>query len=208
MKLPKILREAILISTLVLIGSAGLHAGNEVLGEIRFVGFGKPAKTSGVWIDGQYVGYLGELKGSKKVLLLPGEHEVSIRQAGYKDLNKTIVLNPADIFILPVEMERDTRARYAGETASLKLSVRPNRAAVFVDGMFVGHVDEFDGPYQAQLLAPGEHLIEISLPGYKTFRTRVTLLPHQKFELKTDLFPGSILEADSRIVEKGRAESR
>jgi hypothetical protein len=42
-------------------------------------------ETSGVWIDGQYVGYLRELKGSKKILLLPGEHEITIRQGGYVD---------------------------------------------------------------------------------------------------------------------------
>jgi hypothetical protein len=45
----------------------------------------KVEETSGVWIDGQYVGYLRELKGSKKILLLPGEHEITIRQGGYVD---------------------------------------------------------------------------------------------------------------------------
>ena len=62
-----------------------LRAGNEVLGEIQLVGPTKVEKSSGVWVDGQYLGYLKELKGSKKVLLLPGEHEVSVRQAGYRD---------------------------------------------------------------------------------------------------------------------------
>jgi hypothetical protein len=47
------------------------YAGNEVMGEIEFEGKSKVEKTSGVWVDGQYVGYLKELKGSKRVLLLP-----------------------------------------------------------------------------------------------------------------------------------------
>ena len=59
-----------------------LYGGNDVLGEIELVGATKVEKTSGVWIDGQYVGYLKELKGSKKILLLPGEHEIVVRQAG------------------------------------------------------------------------------------------------------------------------------
>ena len=55
------------------------YAGNAVLGEIQLEGATKVEKTSGVWVDGQYVGYLKELKGSKKVLLLPGEHEIAVR---------------------------------------------------------------------------------------------------------------------------------
>ncbi|SRR6266849_6796364 len=39
------------------------YAGNDVLGEIELVDATKVEKTSGVWVDGQYVGYLKELKG-------------------------------------------------------------------------------------------------------------------------------------------------
>jgi hypothetical protein len=53
------------------------------MGELQFEGKSKLEKRSGVWIDGQYVGYLKELKGAKKVLLLLGEHEISVRQNGY-----------------------------------------------------------------------------------------------------------------------------
>jgi hypothetical protein len=55
---------------------------NQVLGEVELVGASKVEQTSGVWVDGQYVGYLKELKGAKKILLLPGEHEISVRQDG------------------------------------------------------------------------------------------------------------------------------
>jgi hypothetical protein len=58
------------------------YAKNDVLGELELVGATKVENTSGVWIDGQYLGYLKELKGSKKILLLPGEHEIAVRQGG------------------------------------------------------------------------------------------------------------------------------
>src|SRR5437762_9464729 len=48
---------------------------NRVMGEVKFSGATKIEKSSGVWIDGQYVGYLKELKGDKKIMLLPGQHE-------------------------------------------------------------------------------------------------------------------------------------
>ena len=49
-----------------------LFGQNQVMGEVDFHGATKVEKSSGVWIDGQYVGYLKELKGMKKILLLPG----------------------------------------------------------------------------------------------------------------------------------------
>ena len=179
-----------------------LYAGNEVLGEIQLIGATKVEKSSGVWVDGQYLGYLKELKGSKKILLLPGEHEIAVRQAGYKDFTQKVVLEPGQKHTINVAMEKDPQAQYPEQTALVKMSVSPNRAAVFVDESYVGHVDEFDGPGQALLLAPGKHKIKISLPGYQTFETEVNLLANQKFELKTDLFKGSITQAGPLIKEK------
>src|ERR1043166_6751297 len=62
-----------------------VHAQNQVMGELEFEGKSKVEQDSGVWVDGNYVGYLKELKGNKKVMLLPGTHEVTVRQSGYQD---------------------------------------------------------------------------------------------------------------------------
>src|SRR5262249_11729011 len=70
------------------------QAQNAVMGELQFEGRSKVEKTSGVWVDGQYVGYLKELKGSKKVMLLPGDHVISVRQDGYQDFTQRVVIQP------------------------------------------------------------------------------------------------------------------
>ena len=44
---------------------APVSAQTAVLGELKFKGASKVEKTSGVWIDGQYVGYLSELWGPR-----------------------------------------------------------------------------------------------------------------------------------------------
>ena len=178
-------------------------AENQVLGEIQFLGMSKAEKTSGVWIDGQYVGYLKELKGSKKVLLLPGQHEIVVRQAGYKEFIRKIILEPGQRQVVNVAMNKDPQAQYPDVTAQVKISISPNRAAVFVDDRFVGFVDQFNGPGQWLLLAPGKHQVKVSLPGYKTFETEINLVAGQKFELKTDLIKGSIMEAGPLLKEKG-----
>jgi PEGA domain len=72
-------------------------------------------------------------------------------------------------------------------TAEIKLSVDPDRAAVFVDGLLVGHAGELGGIGKSLLVAPGKRKITISLPGYQSFETEVELAPNQKFTLKTKL---------------------
>src|SRR5690242_18551396 len=95
----------ILVISALLLPTA-MYAGNEVMGEIQFEGKTKVEKTSGVWVDGQYVGYLKELKGAKKVLLLPGEHTISVRQNGYQDFTQKVTLQPGEKRILQVAMQK------------------------------------------------------------------------------------------------------
>jgi hypothetical protein len=173
------------------------YAGNDVLGEIQIEGATNVEKTSGVWVDGQYVGYLKELKGSKKILLLPGEHEIAVRQAGYKDFVQKVEVRPGEKQVIRVAIEKDLRMPPPTVTAEIKLSVVPDRAAVFVDGLFVGHVAEFGGVGGALLVTPGKRKIAISLPGYHTFETEITLVANQKCHVKTELVKTDAPEASA-----------
>jgi hypothetical protein len=160
---------------------------NQVLGEVELVGATKIEKTSGVWVDGQYLGYVKELKGSKKILLLPGEHEIAVRQDGYKDFRDDINVQPGEKQTISVKMVKDPRFKMPSVFSEIKLSVTPDRAAVFVDNLYVGHVGEFGGVAKSLLVAPGHRHITISLAGYETFNSEVDLAPNQKFQIKTDL---------------------
>ena len=176
---------ALAIATLLLPSAA--NGGNQVMGEIQFKGQSKVEKTSGVWIDGQYVGYLKELKGAKKVLLLPGDHTISVRQNGYQDFTKTILVRPGEKQVVQVVMMKAPTGQMPVIWSEVKIAVSPVRAAVFLDGRFVGHVGEFAGTGRALLVAPGDHKIKIALPGFQTFETEINPAPKQKVEVKTEL---------------------
>ncbi len=176
-------------------------AQNQVLGEVQLVGKTKADKSSGVWVDGQYVGYVDELKDDKKILLLPGEHEIAVRQSGYTDFAQKVVVEPRKKIVLQVVMLKDPRTHFPKVTAQIKLHVTPERAAVFVDDAFVGSVNEFMGVGHGMLVSPGKHRIKIALPGYQAFDTEVSLLPRQKITIKTDLLPGSITQAGPSIKQ-------
>jgi hypothetical protein len=178
-----------------------VFAQNQILGGVEFSGETKVEKTSGVWIDGQYVGYLGELKGKKQIMLLPGDHELSVRQGGYQDFTQKILIEPRLILTVPVKMQKAPDAIMPTVTAELKVDVHPDRSAVFVDDKFEGHAGELGG-HHAMLLSPGMHRIKVELPGYQSFESDVTLVAGQKSAVKTDLKKGSINQADPLIKEK------
>ncbi len=184
------LSSALLLSAGML--SLSSHAkNNEVLGEIRFHADNGAAKSGGVWVDGRYIGYLRELKGSKKLLLLPGEHEISVREAGFQSVDQKISVEPAQIQVLHVALVKDPRAQFPRVSAEVKLSIDPDRAAVFVDDQFAGHAHEFGGVGRAMLLSPGKHHIEISLPGYQSFNTEIEVRANQRYDIKTHLPRGT-----------------
>ena len=190
------------VVVVVIIMTCLLHAENGLLAELRFLSHGNAEKTAGVWVDGQYVGYVKELNGGKKMLLLPGKHEILVRQAWYKDYVEQTVLEPGEVHTIKLSLAKDGRIPSKSATGELKISATPVRAAVFVDDQFAGHVDEFDGLGKAMLLTPGQHHLRIALPGYLPFETVVDLRPHQKLKIQTALVKGSITEAGALVSQK------
>lgn len=188
--------------------AAPLLAQTTILGELEFRGASKVEKTSGVWIDGQYVGYMSELKGPKRILLLPGDHELAVRQAGYKDFTEKLTVEPHELLAVPVKMQRASDETYPKVTAQLKVDVHPDRAAVFVDDSFLGHAGELGGAFHSMLLSPGTHRIKVELPGYQSFETDVTLVAGQKSVVKTHLSKGSIHQADALIDQAANVDRK
>lgn len=197
------IRSLAVVWALCSIGLIGpLRAENRVLAEVRFVAHNKAERNAGVWVDGQYVGYVKELNGDRKMLLLAGRHEIVVRQAWYQDDVQQLLLEPGRIYEVRLALNRDTRVPPSGAMGELKISANPDRAAVFVDDQFVGHVNEFDGLGKALLLTPGQHRVRIALPGYLPFQTVVDLRPSQKLKIETDLVKGSITDAGALVSQK------
>jgi hypothetical protein len=172
---------------------------SKVMGEVKFEGASKVERDAGIWVDGEYLGYVKELKGNKKVLLMPGKHQVIARQAGYGDFVSDIVVEPGQTQTVSVRMVLVPGAATPKITSELKLTIQPARAAVFLDNNYIGHAGELGGSVHALLVSPGTHHVKVELPGYQKFETDVTLLAGQKSEVKTELLKGSIVQAGSDI---------
>lgn len=75
------------------------------------------------------------------------------------------------------------------DLGAVRVLVKPRDAQVFVDGYYVGVVDEFDGYYQRLYLETGPRRIEVRKEGFETLRFDVRVVPGHTVKLRGELRP-------------------
>jgi hypothetical protein len=77
---------------------------------------------------------------------------------------------------------------YGGhDQGSLRLKVKPRQAKVYVDGYYVGTIDDFDGAFQKLTLNGGRHKVELRADGYETTEFDVLITPQQTVTFAGDM---------------------
>ena len=80
-----------------------------------------------------------------------------------------------------------------GLSGGLQLDIEPRRALVYVDGWYVGVVDQFSGYYHHLDLAAGSHTIEILATDYELLACDIAIVPG-----RTITYRGSLQRAERR----------
>jgi hypothetical protein len=78
---------------------------------------------------------------------------------------------------------------YYDLSASMRLEVKPRETQVYVDGYYAGPVDDYDGVFQRLNIQPGEHEIELYLPGHRPLVQSVYLQPGKTVNIKHVMEP-------------------
>jgi hypothetical protein len=81
------------------------------------------------------------------------------------------------------------------DLGALRVEVKPREAQVYVDGYFAGLVDDFDGISQRLRTKPGEHQIEVYLPGYQSIKETMLFRPGSTLKIKSVMQPLAAGEA-------------
>jgi len=79
--------------------------------------------------------------------------------------------------------------QYVPPDSSLRFTVTPKDAEVYVDGYYAGIVDAFDGTFQRLRVAPGPHDITLFKDGFHSFSQKVYLSPNTTFKIRHTLEP-------------------
>lgn len=114
---------------------------------------------AGVFVDGKYLGPAANFKVAKTYDLAPGEHELKLEEPRYEEIVKKVTIVAGKKTVVKETM----KAREVAKPPFGKLRTEnPDHfAAVYVNGQFMGHVDEFSNFAQTLLLNPGSYEVKI-----------------------------------------------
>lgn len=73
------------------------------------------------------------------------------------------------------------------DVGSLRLKVKPSNAQVYIDGYYVGVIDNFDGVFQKLGIDAGPHKIEIKADGYEPAQFEVMVTPGETVTYRGEL---------------------
>ena len=118
-----------------------------------------PGRT-GVFVDGKYLGPAANLAKARKYAVAAGEHELVLREPRYQEHKMTVKIEAGKTTTVSQSLQPRTLA--APPFGTLKTVGFEKYAAVFVNGAYMGHADEFNGPGQGLLLNPGEYAVKVS----------------------------------------------
>lgn len=114
---------------------------------------------AGVFIDGKYMGPAANFRIGRKFAVAEGEHEVRLVDPRYEELTRKVTIKAGETTTLTEKLKPIPVA--VPPFGRLRTDGFSKFSAVFVNGKFYGHTDEFNNFAQALLLNPGEYKIHI-----------------------------------------------
>lgn len=114
---------------------------------------------AGVFVDGKYVGPAANFSVGKTYAVAPGEHEIRLVDPRYEDVVQKVTITAGKKTVLQQTMKALPVAKPPFGT--LRTESTDHFAAVYVNGHYMGHVDEFSNFAQGLLLSPGTYEVKI-----------------------------------------------
>ena len=133
---------------------------------------------AGVFIDGKYIGPAANFRVAQTYEVPAGDHEVRLVDPRYEDTVKRVIIVAGKKTVLKENMKALPVAKPPFGT--LRTENPDHFAAVYVNGHFMGHVDEFSNFAQGLLLNPGNYEVRIvPVNGQGEVTKSVTLVANQ-----------------------------
>lgn len=159
---------------------SGLGAGRDRAPEVE----AKPG-TAGVFVDGKYLGPAANFNWAQTYVVTTGSHEVVLREPRYKEVTLKASIESGKTTTLKQKLEPVTVP--TPPFGKLKTQAKEKFTGVFVNGMFMGHTDEFDNFAQGLLLKPGDYVVRFVSPdGSRTHEEKVSITADKTTAVRWD----------------------
>jgi PEGA domain len=129
---------------------------------------------AGVFVDGKYLGPAANFGMARHYPLAPGKHELILRDPRYEEYKADITIDAGKTTTISQALQARQPAKPPFGT--LRTVGFEKYAAVFANGGYMGHTDEFNAPAQGLLLNPGDYEVKIvSQAGTTLLEQKITL---------------------------------
>ncbi|HYM05620.1 MAG TPA: PEGA domain-containing protein [Terriglobales bacterium] len=117
-----------------------------------------PGRT-GVFVDGKYLGPAANFRIARTYQVAAGEHEVKLIDPRYEELTTKVTIQAGKKTTISETLKALPPPK--PPFGRLRVENADKFAAVYVNDRFMGHVGEFNNPFQGLLLNPGEYTVKI-----------------------------------------------
>lgn len=146
------------IAVTLLLTSACLAAFGQGADSGRLTAKVKPGRA-GVFVDGKYLGPAANFRIAKTYVVAPGEHEVKLVDPRYEEFVTKVNIQPGK----KTTLNQTLKPLPAPQPpfGIVRTQHADKFAAVFVNGKYCGHADEFSNFAQGLQLNPGEYEVKV-----------------------------------------------
>jgi len=121
----------------------------------------RPGRAA-VFVDGKYLGPAANFRMARKYNVAAGEHELALRDPRFEGFKTTVKIEAGKTTTIHEALT--PRPQATPPFGKIKLKGFPKYSPLFVDGGYMGHADEFDGPNQALLVSPRDYTVKVFSP--------------------------------------------
>jgi hypothetical protein len=147
---------------------------------------------AGLFVDGKYLGPAVRYTFSVKYELEEGTHEVLLQDPRYEDFKTSVTITAGQVTKLKYELKKlavpqgpfGTLKFGRGKPETFMSMVVSDTAAVYLNGRFVGHVEELNHVGTGLLLPAGQYQLQVSSPMHGEINQTVEVVAGKTTKVK------------------------
>ena len=140
-------------------------------------------RGAGLFVDGKYVGPAGRFSVPESYIITPGSHEITLKDPRYEDFNAKIDAKAGKTTKLSAKMKKKEEPKgpfgrlrlKGGEPESFWSVAAGDIGAIYLNGAFMGHVDELNDVKGGLLVPAGTYELKVVSQIYGEFTKMVTI---------------------------------
>lgn len=142
-------------------------------------------RGAGLFVDGKYIGPAGRFSVPESYIITPGSHDIALKDPRYEDFTTKVDAKAGKTTKLSAKLKKKEEPKgpfgrlrlKGGEAESFWSVAAGDIGAIYLNGGFMGHVDELNDVKGGLLVPAGTYELKVQSQVYGEFTKMVTIEP-------------------------------